>query len=59
LQSISWGALGAGGMVGSLLGAYLTEYYHPKYAFLIYSFLGLIVMILGILLDSNVENDES
>ena len=58
LQSLSWGAMGAGGMVGSLMGGYMTEYYHPKYSFLGYSMLGLVVMILGIRLDKSAEMDE-
>jgi MFS family permease len=47
LQSLSWGALGAGGVVGSLIGAFITEYSNPMNSFLIYSIFGLIVMILG------------
>ena len=58
LQSLSWGALGAGGIFGSLFGGYLTEYFHPKWSFLLYSVFGLIVMVLGIRLDSLVEKDE-
>lgn len=58
LQTLSWGAMGAGGMFGSLLGAIVTEHYHPKWSFLAYSIFGLIVMILGVLLDKNVEIDE-
>lgn len=57
LQSLSWGFMGAGGMFGSIIGAFITQYYHPKWAFLIYSLFGLIVMILGINLDSDVEKD--
>jgi MFS family permease len=57
LQSLSWGAMGAGGMIGSLLGGYLTEYQHPKWSFLSYSILGLIVMLLGIRLDKSAEKD--
>ena len=47
-----------GGMVGSLLGGYMTEYYHPKYSFLGYSLIGLVVMILGLNLDKAAEMDE-
>lgn len=49
--------MGTGGMVGSLLGGYMTEYYHPKYSFLAYSLIGLVVMILGINLDKSAEQD--
>jgi uncharacterized membrane protein YfcA len=58
LQSLSWGALGAGGIFGSLFGGYLTEYCHPKWTFLLYSIYGMIVMILGLRLDSKLEQDE-
>jgi uncharacterized membrane protein YfcA len=50
--------MGAGGMCGSLLGAFITQYHHPKWAFLIYSVLGLVVMILGINLDQKAEQDD-
>ena len=51
LQSLSWGCMGAGGVFGSLIGAFITENYHPKWAFLLYSIPGLIVMILGLTLE--------
>ena len=50
--------MGVGGIFGSLLGGYLTEYLHPKWTFLLYSIYGMIVMILGIRLDSKLEQDE-
>ena len=55
LQSLSWGALGVGGMFSSIAGAYLTQYHHPKYTYLIYSFYGLIVMYLGLNLSKDDE----
>lgn len=39
--------MGVGGMFSSVVGAYITQYHHPKYTFLIYSLYGLIVMYLG------------
>jgi hypothetical protein len=36
----------------------LTEYFHPKWTFLLYSSYGMIVMILGTRLDSKLEQDE-
>jgi len=59
LQSLSWACMGAGGMFGSLVGGYLTEYMHPRYSFLTYSIFGLIVMLLGIKLSAKAEIDES
>lgn len=55
---MSWGALGVGGMFSSVAGAYLTQYYHPKYTYLIYSVYGLIVMFLGINLSKDDESTE-
>ena len=51
--------MGAGGVFGSLVGAYLTEYMHPRFSFLAYSIFGLIVMVLGIRLSPKAEFDES
>lgn len=49
--------MGAGGICGSLAGGFLTQYYHPKYSFLIYSIFGLIVMILGFNLNKAADGD--
>lgn len=45
-------------MFGSLLGAIITEHYHPKWSFLIYSMFGLIVAVLGTALNKSVESDD-
>lgn len=52
--------MGVGGMFSSVVGACITQYYHPKYTFLIYSFYGLVVMVLGFYMDTyyEVENEE-
>jgi uncharacterized membrane protein YfcA len=49
--------MGAGGIFGSLAGGFLTQNYHPKYSFLIYSIFGLIVMLLGYNLNKNADCD--
>jgi hypothetical protein len=49
--------MGAGGICGSLAGGFLTQNYHPKYSFLIYSIFGLIVMLLGFNLNKSTDND--
>jgi MFS family permease len=51
LQTLSWCSMGVGGVFGSLVAGYMTEYYHPKWSFLIYSFYGIVVATLGMLLD--------
>lgn len=43
--------------MGSLLGGYLTQNYHPKYAFFIYSFMGLVVSVIGGFLSPESEID--
>mmetsp|Transcript_13088 Transcript_13088/g.22088 ORF Transcript_13088/g.22088 Transcript_13088/m.22088 type:complete len:291 (+) Transcript_13088:622-1494(+) len=44
-------------MFGSLLGGFMTEYFHPSYSFLLYSLFGLVVMLLGFNLDPEAEED--
>lgn len=44
-------------MFGSLAGGYITEYYHPKWSFLIYGLYGLVTATLGYYL--NVEDNLS
>ena len=59
LQTLSWTALGVGGIFGSLLGGYLTENFHPTVSLLVYSFYGFVVMLLGFLLRSEEKKEES
>ena len=57
LQSLSWGAMGAGGMTGSLVAGFLTENYHPKWCFFWYSWMGLVVTITACFLTKESERD--
>ena len=50
-------ATGVGGLLGSLIGGVITQYYHPKYGFLIYSFMGIAVSINGFFLTKASEED--
>lgn len=51
--------MGFGGMFGSVVGAYVTQYLHPKYTFLIYSLYGLVIAYLGInLSQDDVQSEE-
>jgi len=50
--------MGAGGMTGSLAAGFLTENYHPKWSFLLYSLYGMIVVLLGLNLDKEAEEDD-
>lgn len=59
LIAYSWLATGVGGAIGSLMSGILTQYYHPKYSFLIYSFMGLIISYIGAQLSEDSEEDEA
>ena len=50
--------MGVGGMFSSVVGAFLTQYYHPKYTFLIYSLYGLVVMYLGFYLSDESDSEK-
>lgn len=58
LMSLAWIAQGFGGVAGCLLGGYVTQYWHPKYSFLIFSIMGLILAICGLTLGKQCELDE-
>jgi len=45
--------------MGSFLAGYMTQYYHPRYSFLSYSFMGLVVSFIASYLTMNSERDES
>ena len=46
---------GIGGILGSMIGGVITQYWHPRYAFLTYSFFGLIVAFNGCFLTKECE----
>lgn len=58
LMSLAWIANGIGGVAGCLLGGYMTQYCHPKYSFLIFSIMGLVLALCGLGLSSESELDE-
>ena len=45
LIAFSWMATAVGGLLGCLISGIMTQYFHPKYSFLLYSFMGLIVSV--------------
>jgi len=55
LIAFSWLCTGVGGMIGSFASGILTQYYHPKYSFLLYSFMGLIIAFNGMHLTAESE----
>lgn len=59
LISYSWLATGIGGLMGSVLGGVVTQYFHPKYGFFGYSFFGLVVSFNGLYLTKESEEDNS
>lgn len=58
-MSIAWMAMGVGGVIGCIIGGYLTQYSHPKYTFLIIAFVGLIIALIGTQLTKAAEITES
>ena len=58
LMSLAWMTQGIGGVIGCLLGGYMTQYCHPKYSFLIFSVMGLVLAISGLFLSKECEMDE-
>lgn len=58
LIAFSWLATGFGGLIGSFVAGIITQYYHPKYGFFLYSFFGLIVAFNGFFLTKQSEEEE-
>lgn len=58
LIAFSWMMIGIGGLMGSVIGGIMTQYFHPKYAFFLYSFVGLLVAGNGMYLTKESEEDE-
>ena len=57
LVAIFYLSLGFGGIVGCIFGAYMTNFYHPKYCFFALSFLGLNEAYFGCQLTIHSETD--
>jgi len=57
LQSYSWIVKGFGGIVGSVLAAFLTQNCHPRWCFLVYSCLGVLVAFSGIKLNKDIDRE--
>ena len=45
----------SGALVGSILGGYMVQHFHPKWCFFIYSWPGLIVAVLSLTLSKEVD----
>jgi sugar phosphate permease len=54
---VAWFFQGIGGIIGCIIAAVMMDTYHPKYAFLFYSIVGLIVAICCFFLRREAENE--
>jgi len=59
LMSVAWMAMGVGGVIGCMGGGFLTQYSHPRYAFLAASGMGLIIALIGTCLTKEAEQNEA
>ena len=59
LNSFAWTWMAFGGISSSLIAAFLTQNYEPRFCFLISSFFGLFVVIVATRLDVHLEKDEN
>ena len=50
-------ATAVGGLLGCFLSGIMTQYFHPKYSFLSYSFMGLVVSLNAMFLTQESEQD--
>lgn len=57
LITFSWMMSGIGGIFGSFFGGYMTQYYHPRYSFFAYAFMGIVVAAIGSMLNPESETD--
>lgn len=57
LQSYSWTLLSIGGILGSLLAAFFTEFLKPRHTFFLCSLFGLAIAYAGWHISPNVEED--
>jgi ABC-type Co2+ transport system permease subunit len=49
---------GTGGVIGCIFAGVMTEYYHPKWCFFYYAFMGLFVSIFACRLTKESERDK-
>ena len=55
LNTFNWSCQAAGGLAGAISAAFLTEGHDPKICFIVYAFLGLILLFGAIQLRKEIE----
>lgn len=55
LSTFTWSCQATGGMIGAISAAFLTEDHDPQVCFIIYAFIGILLLISSTQLNSNIE----
>lgn len=57
LNAFTWTCMSCGGLFGSIIAAFLTESYEPRYCFLFSSVMGLVIAFYATRLDIKLETE--
>ncbi len=59
LQTLSWALLAFGGICGSFVSAFFTEYLPPRYTFMFCSVFGIVIAFVGMRISNGVERSHT
>lgn len=57
LQTLAWCSLSIGGLVGSVVAAFLTENYDPTHCFQVTALFGLVIAVVASMLNVSLETE--